>query len=260
MLPTQILHLDQELLSCLEANPQKFQQIYLEKAGQPKSPQGQQRQDIGTQFHLLMKQRLIGLPISFLLDAYPQYAQWIASLQSVAPYIFTPAPPDTLKECEYPCTLMSERHLFTCVYDLLIADNDKATIVEWTTSSMPSNPKLITANWQTRLYLYVLAEQGNYLPSEISMTYWFVHSQDLPQSLTIQYNATLHKRTRSQLKTLVRELNSWLASWQAGNNFPPASRSENPELTGHEQFKSTDTKTEKEDAMPSLDEIEEIAI
>jgi hypothetical protein len=58
----------------------------------------------------------------------------------------------------------------------LIAD-DLAQILDWKTYPKPQNRRWVEQNWQTLLYPYVLAETSDYLPEQISMTYWFVQSE-----------------------------------------------------------------------------------
>lgn len=258
----QLIHLTQESLTLLENSPQKFQQLYLEKKEMPEPAIDNQRQDIGNDFHTIMKQLLMGLPVSSLLSNYPYLHHWVEGLKKAAPYIFTPASSEELKECEYPCTLMVEGHLLSVVYDMLIASAERAQIVEWTTSKMPSKPQFIRDNWQTRLYLYVLASLGDYKPEEISMTYWFVQSEDLPQSLTLNYDTVQYKQTKLHLVQLIKQLNNWLYRWQSGTDFPSSIKQEPlqefPSIT--RPLVANNTKFNHEDLMPNLDEIEEISL
>ncbi len=257
-----LIHLTQESLTLLENSPQKFQKIHLEKNGMPFSAINKEQQDIGNDFHTIVKQLLMGLPVSSLLSNYPHLRHWVEGLKKAVPDIFTPASSDELKECEYPCTLMMEGHLLSVVYDLLIASPEKAEILEWTTSKMPAKPKFIRDNWQTRLYLYVLAEQGDYKPEEISMTYWFVQSEGLPQSFKFTYNTVQHKKTKLHLLQLVGQLNNWLLGWQAGTDFPPSIQQkplqEFPAST--HTLVANSTEPSQEYFIPNLDEIEEVTI
>jgi hypothetical protein len=49
-------------------------------------------------------------------------------------------------------------------------------------------PDKLAKNWQTRLYLYVLAETSAYPPDSLSMTYWFVQLPRSPEQITFNYN------------------------------------------------------------------------
>jgi ATP-dependent exoDNAse (exonuclease V) beta subunit len=59
--------------------------------------------------------------------------------------------------------------LLTVIYDLLIEAEDNAQILDWKTYPQPKEQNRLAKDWQTRLYLYVLAETSDYLPEQISM-------------------------------------------------------------------------------------------
>jgi hypothetical protein len=68
--------------------------------------------------------------------------------------------------------------------------------------------------------LYVLAETSDYLPEQISMTYWFVQSEDQPQSLKFTYNNTQHQKTGQKLHRLLNQLTYWLQRYDQGEPLP----------------------------------------
>lgn len=72
------------------------------------------------------------------------------------------------------------------------------------------------------------------------------------------YNATMHSKTRSRLRALLTQLNSWLTSWHAGEDFPTSIQQEFPKA--NLTVSGTDTQSMTENIMPGLGEIEEIAI
>ena len=96
------------------------------------------------------------------------------------------------------------------IYDLLIAQSDRATIIDWKTYPKPQTKKKLAQNWQTRLYLYILAETSPYLPEQLSMTYWFVKLPTKPKHHTFFYNQQLHQQTERDLNQLLTKLDSWL--------------------------------------------------
>jgi hypothetical protein len=215
-----MLNLSQQSLSLLETNPTLFQCLHIEQKESPSNPETRHSQEVGNHFHLLMKQLLMGLPVEPLLNAYPQMHRWISSLQLAAPEIFSDEP-DTFKECDHQCTLICEGHLLSVVYNLLIADNNQAQIIEWTTATLPNSPLQLENDWKTRLYLYVLAETSDYLPEEISFTYWFVQFDREPVSFRFEYDESLHRMTHSCLTALLNKLNEWLKAYQQeGKPFP----------------------------------------
>ncbi|BAZ28120.1 hypothetical protein NIES4074_05510 [Cylindrospermum sp. NIES-4074] len=209
--PTQLLRLSQGQLNLLEACPRKFQHTYLEQLNTPADPEHEERQTLGSRFHLLMQQREMGLPIDSFLQADTQLQSWMAGFAEAAPEILKPAPDDqTFRESEHYRTLQVQDYLLTVIYDLLIADSQQAQILDWKTYPKPQNKSKLEKNWQTRLYMYVLAETSVYLPEQISMTYWFVQSQGKPQNIKFTYSTAQHQQTAKKLHQLLSQLGNWL--------------------------------------------------
>lgn len=219
--PTQLLRLSQGQLNLLERCPRQFQHTYLEQLHSPSDPEHEERQTLGSHFHLLMQQREMGLPIDTFLQADPLLQSWITAFANAAPEILTPAPDSqTFRESEHYRTLQVQDYLFTVIYDLLIADNQQAQILDWKTYPKPPTKRKLEQNWQTRLYMYVLAETSVYLPENISMTYWFVQSEGKPQSIKFSYNTVQHQQTAKKLNQVLSNLTKWLERYQQGEQFP----------------------------------------
>lgn len=221
----QLLRLSQGHLNLLETCPRKFQHIYFDQLGSPTSPEQQDRQNWGSRFHLLMQQRELGLPVESLVQEDPQLQRWVMSLVSAAPEILTPAP-ETFRQSEHCRTLNVQGYLLTVIYDLLIADSQQGQILDWKTYPQPKHKEWLEKDWQTRLYLYVLAETSDYVAEQISMTYWFVQSQPQPQSLKFTYDNRRHEQTRQDLTRLLTQLSVWLQRYKdTGEAFPQVSES-----------------------------------
>ncbi|MBG1269135.1 PD-(D/E)XK nuclease family protein [Nostoc sp. WHI] len=219
--PTQLLRLSQGQLNLLEACPRKFQHTYLQQLSSPSNPEQEERQTLGSRFHMLMQQREMGLPIDSFLQADAQLQSWMAGFADAAPEILTPVSDNqTFRESEHYRTLQIQNYLLTVVYDLLIADNQQAQILDWKTYPKPPNQRKLESNWQTRLYLYVLAETSDYLPENISMTYWFVQSEGKPQNIKFNYNTAKHIQTAKKLNHLLNQLTNSLERYQNNEQFP----------------------------------------
>ncbi|HEY9691787.1 MAG TPA: PD-(D/E)XK nuclease family protein [Oculatellaceae cyanobacterium] len=222
-----LIRLSQGYLNLLEACPRKFQHIYFDQLGSLPNIEQQDKQNWGSRFHLLMQQRELGLPIQSFVEEDAQLQRWVTSLISAAPEILT-SEPETFRQSEHCRTLSIDSYVLTVIYDLLIADHEKAQILDWKTYPKPKHQRWLAKDWQTRLYLYVLAETSDYLPEQISMTYWFVQSQPQPESLKFTYNATLHEQTKRDLTSLLKKLTDWLRRYQEiGENFPQVSATAN---------------------------------
>ncbi|MBD2434364.1 DNA/RNA helicase [Fischerella muscicola CCMEE 5323] len=221
---TQLLRLSQGQLNLLERCPRQFQHTYLEQLYSPTEIEREEHQTLGSRFHLLMQQREMGLPIDSFLQTDAQLQSWMTAFTNAASDILTPISNNqTFRESEHYRTLQVQNYLLTVVYDLLIADNQQAQIFDWKTYPKLPNKRKLEQNWQTRLYMYVLAETSDYLPENISMTYWFVQSEGKPQSLKFSYNYIQHEKTAKKLKQLLSKLTSWLEDYQQKKDFPQVS-------------------------------------
>jgi hypothetical protein len=267
------MRLSQGQLNQLNTCPRKFQLTFIEQLASPVSPEQQEQLAWGTRFHLLMQQRELGLPIESLVGEEPQLQRCFAALLAAAPEIFAAAGAGesrVFREAEHDRILHFNGYLLTVRYDLLIADGKQAQILDWKTYPRPQNRQKLAENWQTRLYLYVLAETSDYLPKQISMTYWFVQSAGegvpVPQSLKFAYNATQHKKNLASLTRLLSDLTGWLQRYQeAGEPFPQVG-----EDAGQCQFcpfavRCGRTQNHRQDALavdrlPSFATIEEVSL
>lgn len=213
------MRLSQGQLNVLERCPRQFQHTYLEQLGSPTNLEQQERLSSGSRFHLLMQQRELGLPIEPLIKEDAQLQRWMNAFAGAASEILSPND-SNFRESEHCRTLQVEEHLLTVIYDLLIASDLTCQILDWKTYPKPQNRRKLGQNWQTLLYLYVLAETSAYLPEQISMTYWFVQSEDKPQSLTFTYNNIQHQQTGQKLNRLLHQLTKWLELYEQGEPFP----------------------------------------
>ncbi|MBD2522961.1 PD-(D/E)XK nuclease family protein [Nostoc sp. FACHB-133] len=262
--PTQLLRLSQGQLNLLEACPRKFQHTYLEKLNSPSNPEQEERQTLGSRFHLLMQQREMGLPIDSFLQADAKLQSWMLGFADAAPEILTAASDNqTFRESEHYRTLQVQNYLLTVVYDLLIADNQQAQILDWKTYPKPPNKRELESNWQTRLYLYVLAETSDYSPENISMTYWFVQSEGKPQNIKFNYNTVQHTKIAKKLNQLLSQLTNWLEDYQNNQQFPQVV--EGSKTCDYCQFAKRCDRTQVseeavKDSLPNFDSIQEVSL
>jgi PD-(D/E)XK nuclease superfamily len=271
---TQLLRLSQGHLNLLEACPRKFQHTYLEQLSSPSDPEHEERQTLGSRFHLLMQQREMGLPIDGLLQINAQLQRWMSAFANAAPEILTPATDNqTFRESEHYRTLQVQDYLLTVVYDLLIADNQQAQILDWKTYPKPPNKSKLGQNWQTRLYMYVLAETSEYLPEKISMTYWFVQSEGKPQNIKFSYDAGQHEQTARKLNQLLSQLTNWLERYQNNEQFPQvvegskacnycqfATRCDRRQATEEAMSNDKPLLVHATNSLPNLDNIQEVPL
>ena len=219
------LRLSQGHLNLLATCPRRFQHMYLEQLSAPADFEQQERLRQGSQFHRLMQQWQLGLPVEPLLQE-EQLQRWFTAFITASAEILAldhPSGP-ARQQSEHSRTLEFEGYLLTVVYDLLVSDDRQAKILDWKTYPRPKKHlNELLQNWQTRLYLFVLAETSAYEPEHLSMTYWFFQSEAepaTPQNLTIAYDAAKHAQTHQDLVHLLARLTGWLEDYQTGVAFP----------------------------------------
>jgi len=210
--------LSQQHLNLLTTCPRKFQYLYLDNLGVPITSAEQERLNWGSQFHLLMQQRELGLPIESLILENQEMLHCFNNFSQAASEILNLNAQDDiiLRQAEHNRSLNFKGYILTAIYDLLIAKNEQAQIFDWKTYRYPENKNKLAQNWQTRLYLYLLVETSKYLPETVSMTYCFIQpkSKNLPYKLTFSYNQQAHKKTEQDLQKILDNLTDWLKNYQ----------------------------------------------
>lgn len=227
------MRLSQRHLKVLETCPRQFEYLYFDRLALTVSPYQQVKSQLGSDFHLLMQQRELGLPIAPILERAPQQQAWMQAILTTAPELFE-SEPQTWRESEHIRTLAIDNYLFTVIYDLVILQPDchkdslhqQANIIDWKTYPLPKNKKELDRDWQTRLYAYVLAETSDYLPKQIAFTYWFIQSSPQPKSVRIGYTLKQHQQTKSDLHDLLSKLTTWVDAYRTDReHFPQVATS-----------------------------------
>lgn len=181
----------------------------------PASPALMEGQQWGDRFHLLMQQREMGLPIDPVLSQDEELQTCLQNLIAAAPELFDTTG-ETFRQSEHERSLVFNNYWFTVVYDLLRHWRDRAEIIDWKTYLRPRSLASLQQEWQTRLYLYVLAETTDYPPCHLSMTYWFVRAEipetkiQAPQKVRIPYSERMHQQTRQAIEQLTNDLTRFL--------------------------------------------------
>ncbi|HEY9904991.1 MAG TPA: PD-(D/E)XK nuclease family protein [Candidatus Sericytochromatia bacterium] len=255
--------ISQGQLNLLETCPRKFQHVYFDQLGTPVSPEQQERLTWGSRFHLVMQQRELGLPVESLVEEDAQLQHWVTALVDAASDVLTPNP-QTFRDSEHCRTLNFQGYLLTVIYDLLIEDENSAQILDWKTYPQPKDRRRLAKDWQTRLYLFVLAETSDYLAAQMSMTYWFVKSQPRPQSLKFTYSEAQHEKTKQDLSNLLTQLTEWLQRYQEdGIPFPQVvpSTAQCSDCTFRVRCQRTsESSMSSKELLPSLADIQEVSL
>lgn len=233
------MRLSQSHLSLLEACPRKFQYVYLDQVVAPLSPEEQSRREWGTQFHLMMQQRELGMPSLFydVGQEQPQdgFQRAVDALIAELPEIFH-VEQASYRYSEHRRTLEfsatnNQQYLLSAVYDLVFLGDHRAIIFDWKTYQKPNTQTWLAQHWQTRLYPFIWVETTSFEPNDVSMVYWFVKSRQgeaiAPESMTFSYDGMQHEKTRQTLMGLLDRLSLHVADYERGIQMPKI-----PEHTG----------------------------
>ena len=204
-----MIQLSQTQINLLETCPPQWQKMYLEQLAFPTTPEQEEKLAWGSRFHLLMQQHELGLSIEPFLEKDEILKKAFTALIANVPELSSPNKSIT-REAEHSRTLPLKNYLLKVIYDLLILDKKSAQIVDWKTYPQPENTTKLANNWQTRLYPYVLAETTDYLPEQITFTYWFVKIPAKPQNIKFKYNTQIHQKNHQDLTNLLNNLSQWL--------------------------------------------------
>ena len=178
--------LNTDMLELLEKNFQKFEQYFVYHKYPPINPNSSENLRVGQQFHLLMQQLMMGLPVEPLLLAYPEMAHWVKQLH---PIVSIPA---QKKYCNVnKGMLIGEWHL-VAHYDLLIEGGEKVIAVDWKTEIHIPQPEKLEDSWQTQLRLFLLAEIQEIPADNISIIYCFVNGDDYASIYQFNYSQEKH--------------------------------------------------------------------
>ena len=216
-----ITPLSQAHLTLLDTCDRKYQHIFFDALAAPATYDQQLTTQWGSQFHLLMQQQSLDLPIAAIAGANRDMTASMAALAAAAPEVFEPPSArlaesessddlQPFRQSEHRRTLAFNNYLLTVIYDQLVLTPEQGQIFDWKTHQKPPKKDWLQKDWQTRLYLYVLCETTELKPEQISMTYWFVRlgnrRQAQPSAYQFGYSLGQHQRTEQDLQTLTSRL------------------------------------------------------
>ncbi|MCO5179635.1 MAG: PD-(D/E)XK nuclease family protein [Candidatus Promineofilum sp.] len=220
---TESLTLAQQHLYTFQACRRRFYLRYLARVPWPEAPLGSQQEQAyerGRRFHRWIERQFLGLPPMEPSDNDPQLRQWWEIFQTQAPLL-----PDGHRFVETSLTVpvgRKGRHHLTGRFDLLIVsdegDEPAAGLFDWKTGE-PRPIERLRRAWQTRVYLYLLAEGGAALapqkpdafaPRRLTLTYWYVEEPQQPRVIT--YDDAAHRRNRIELEAIIAEIDDQLTT------------------------------------------------
>ncbi|MCP4424745.1 MAG: PD-(D/E)XK nuclease family protein [Chloroflexi bacterium] len=208
---TETLTLSRYRLATFLACQRRFQLRYLRRLSWPAAPLDERLETIRTRgeaFHRLLERHFLGLPISPETIADVEVRRWFSLFQNSGLQL-----PAGERFPESRLTIPVNEHFLNGRFDLLIRHDNVAHIFDWKTGR-PQTVANLRRDWQTRLYLAMLAESGQALgqqldPDQIAITYWYVNDPAAPR--TIQYNQTWHKQNWTDIQEIVAQIDAQLA-------------------------------------------------
>lgn len=229
---SETLLLSRYKLTTFLACRRRFQLRYLEEAAWPAAPLAvadEARLGLGQQFHQLAQRHFLGLPVEKAAIADRTLRGWWLAFER---FILPEMPhgrhmPHVRILPELTLTIPIGQHLLHGRFDLLLIGEQNgapfARIFDWKTGR-PPDETILRHDWQTRLYLAMLAEGGQALwgevrsplqPEQISITYWYAGAPEKP--LTIPYTATWHAQNSAEIAAIVAQIE---AQQMAGGVWP----------------------------------------
>jgi hypothetical protein len=210
------LILGQASLHAFETCRRQFQLRYLRRLPWPERPPQEETAAAmarGRQFHQVLQQHFLGLAVDPALIGDETVRRWWAAFRRADLKL----PAGTLYP-EVSLSVPAGEHLLRGRFDLLIAGEGEngrfAHIFDWKTGN-PQPEAILRGQWQTRLYLALLAEGGGAFwpgaaappdPAQIALTYWYVADPDAPR--TIRYNAAWRRRNWEAIRALLKQISA----------------------------------------------------
>ena len=232
---TDSLLLSRYKLTTFLACQRRFELRYLQKLPWPQRPLSVADEDVlarGQQFHQVLQRHFLGWEIEPATIGDAQVRQWYLLFQNSNLQL-----PNGRILTEMSLTIPLGQHLLNGRFDLLIlGENEQgqptAHLFDWKTGKAQDSSKL-KQDWQTRIYLAMLAEGGSALfadeqaqlqPENIRITYWYVTDPDTPRTLT--YSAKQHAENWADLQSLATQIDTHIGQeiWPLTDDFAECQR------------------------------------
>ncbi len=179
------------------------------------------RMQLGSDFHRLVHQHLVGLPENLLTETVTasQFIELPSMWQDYLTfYQNTLAKLRQSPYTEITLTTILNNYRLVAKYDMIAFLDDKTLIIDWKTNvKRPLSYRLVD-RLQSKVYPYMLHVAGSHLNngnnitiSNIMMMYWFTAMPDNPY--VIDYNSDLHEQNEIYLSNLIEEISM-------NNDFP----------------------------------------
>jgi hypothetical protein len=163
----------------------------------------------GAQFHSLVQQQQLGIPVDCLTALAQEEAlsRWWLAYLSALPALMKG---ERFPEISLSAPLMQYRLL--AKYDLLVVlPEGRVAIYDWKTSAKKTRRQSLLGRMQTRVYPYLLVQasaglnQGTpFRPDQVEMIYWFTEAPAEPE--VIAYTAEQYQKDGEYLESLAGQI------------------------------------------------------
>lgn len=167
---------------------------------------------MGDEFHRLVHQHLIGVPVDRLTYAVKDetLSKWWENYLQYSLKNFPAG--ERYPELKLFTTIAG--HRLMAKYDLLeLYRGEKFLIVDWKTSHYRTKRDILSRRLQTIIYRYVLVEAGKQFnggtpiqPEQVEMIYWFPEYPQQPEKFS--YDTEQHNHVRTYLVRLIEGINA----------------------------------------------------
>lgn len=214
----------QDYLTC----QRRFELRYLRRMSWPaveSAPihEAERRMQLGSHFHRLIHQHLLGMTAQRLTDSVNGSAEIIDAPElSQLWHNYLAHRPNELNTPgiklfpEMILSTMAGSHRLLAKYDLIAvmpSDDSRIFIIDWKTSTRRPTSDQLKGQAQSRVYPYVLAKAGALInqnqpitPEAITMIYWFANAPDQPE--IIPYSQAQFSQDDAFLSNLVDDIGS----------------------------------------------------
>lgn len=195
-----MLQLNAEMLELLEADPQKFQQLFLEDKLCLKLSNSVENQRDSERCHLLVQQMLLGLPIEPILKSYPELACWLSQLEPIVNISSEQKKVNVIYQ-----KLLQNILIFT-QFDLVMAGDEKLTAINWSITDTIEPSDKLQNSWRTQMGLFLLAQNKQVPLENISIVYYFFNLDRLTTTYQFSYSQSQQDSFKERLQNTLSKL------------------------------------------------------
>lgn len=195
-----MLQLNADMLELLEADPQKFQQFFIEDRLCLNLSNSIENKKNSERCHLLVQQMLLGLPIEPILESYPYLACWIRQLKPIIKIS------NERKQVNAIYQKLLQNTLIFTQFNLVMAGDEKLTAINWSMTDIIEASDKLQNSWKTQMGLFLLAQNEQVRIENISIVYCFFNLDGLSTTYQFTYNQSQHDSFKERLQCTLSKL------------------------------------------------------